>query len=471
MTTAPDWTALDGSIAGAVALPGSAPYDRGRRAFNARYHEVLPQAIVSCATPEDVSEAVAFAGRYGLQHAARSGGHCFAGHSSTRGLLIDVSPLRSVSVDGDVATIGAGTVLGDVYEGLEAHGLTIPAGTCPPVGIAGLVLGGGLGILGRSHGTTSDHLLRAQIVLADGHILECDEQHEESLFWALRGAGAGNFGIVTSFEFRTVPAPAVTNIHAAWSHRDAVAVIDAWQQWAPVGPDHLAASLKLTATGGSDRPPSVDVYGAFLGTESDAAEQVDDLIVRSGAEPTMTSSRLMSFAETRRFWAQLGATDDGASARDLEPVEPTYLVSKSEFFRQPVPADAVAALVEIFPRELAAGESRELDFMPWGGAYNRPRPDASAFVHRNELFQLKHAVTIDPDATLANRQSAQRWVARSWATVHPWASGHVFQNFADPSLDNWGMAYYGTNYDRLLRVKAQYDPANFFRGPQSLPVP
>ena len=471
MTTAPDWTTLDGSIAGAVALPGSAAYNQARPGFNARYHDVLPEAIVSCATPEDVAETLAFVGRHGLQHATRSGGHCFAGHSSTRGVLIDVSPLRSVSVDGDVATIGAGTMLGDVNEHLEAHGLTIPAGTCPPVGIAGLVLGGGLGILGRSHGTTSDHLLRAQIVLADGRILECDEHHEESLFWALRGAGAGNFGVVTSFVFRTVPAPAMTNIHATWSHRDAAAVIDAWQQWAPLGPDHLAASLKVTATGGSDQPPSVDVYCAFLGTESDAAELVDDLIVRSGAEPTTTSGRLMTFPETRRFWAQLGATDNGTSGRDPVPVEPTYLVSKSEFFRQPIPADAIDELVEMLSRELTEGESRELDFMPWGGAYNRPRPDASAFVHRDELFQLKHAVTIDPDTPLANRQSAQRWVARSWAAVHPWASGRVFQNFADPSLDNWATAYYGTNYDRLLRVKAHYDAANFFRGPQSLPVP
>jgi FAD/FMN-containing dehydrogenase len=468
----PDWESLDRSIAGEVTLPGSAAYDRGRLGFNARYHDVLPEAIVSCAITEDVSETIAFVHRYGLVHATRSGGHCFAGHSSTHGVLIDVTALRSVSVAGGVATVGAGSRLGDVYEGLEAHGLTIPAGTCPPVGIAGLVLGGGLGILGRTYGTASDHLLQAQIVLADGRVIECDEHHHEDLFWALRGAGAGNFGVVTSFVFRTVPAPAVTNIHAVWSHRHAAAVITAWQQWAPRGPDELAASLKVTASGDGDGPPSVDVYGAFLGTESDAAEVLDHLIVGTGREPTSTSNRLMSFPETRRFWAHLGATDDDASKySESQAVEHAHFVSKSEFFRRPLPTEAIAALVETFSRERTTGESRELDFMPWGGAYNRPRPDATAFVHRDELFQLKHAATVDPQAPPPTKQSAQRWVVRSWACVHPWGSGRVFPNFADPSLEDWPDAYYGANYHRLRRVKAQYDPANFFRFPQSLPVP
>jgi hypothetical protein len=146
-------------------------------------------------------------------------------------------------------------------------------------------------------------------------------------------------------------------------------------------------------------------------------------------------------------------------------------VSKSEFFRRPLPTEAIAALVETFSRERTTGESRELDFMPWGGAYNRPRPDATAFVHRDELFQLKHAATVDPQAPPPTKQSAQRWVVRSWACVHPWGSGRVFPNFADPSLEDWPDAYYGANYHRLRRVKAQYDPANFFRFPQSLPVP
>src|SRR5919108_499164 len=165
------WEPLQRAIEGDVAPPGSPAYEAGRRTFNARFHSVEPQAIVSCASPHDVSETIAFVRRHGLDVAVRSGGHGFAGHSSTRGVLIDVTPMRSVSVSGGVATVGAGARLGEVYEGLQEHGLAIPAGTCPTVGVAGLTLGGGLGILGRTYGVTSDHLLRAEIVLADGRVL------------------------------------------------------------------------------------------------------------------------------------------------------------------------------------------------------------------------------------------------------------------------------------------------------------
>jgi hypothetical protein len=108
--------------------------------------------------------------------------------------------------------------------------------------------------------------------------------------------------------------------------------------------------------------------------------------------------------------------------------------------------------------------------MPWGGAYNRVRPDATAFVHRAELFQLKHAAVVDPPATTSAEAAAHRWAARSWASVHPWGSGRVFQNFADPDLEDWAGAYYGTNYDRLVRIKARYDAGNVFRFCQSLPA-
>ena len=466
-----DWPALQGAIAGEVVLAGSSSYDRVDPPFNARFHDVQPQAIVRCATPEDVCETVSFLVEHRLEAATRSGGHCFAGHSSTAGVVVDVTPMRAVGVFGGVATVGAGARLGDVYDALQRHGLAIPAGTCPPVGIAGLVLGGGLGILGRAYGVTSDHLVRAQIVLADGRILECDEHHDTDLFWALRGAGAGNFGVVTSLQFSTVPAPDATNIHAAWPYSQAAAVIEAWQGWAPFGPDELAASLKVTASADLDEQPAVDIYAALLGTEADAVELLDQLVVRVGTDPAEASHEHMSFPATRRFWADLGRAEDGTSASP-EPgaTQPLRLFAKSEFFRRPLPNDAIAALVDTFSRGRASGESRELDFMPWGGEYNRVRPDATAFVHRSELFQIKHASVVDPPASTNAEAAAHRWVTRSWTSVHPWGSGRVFQNFADPDLEDWAEAYYGTNYDRLVRIKARYDPTNLFRFSQSLPA-
>jgi len=465
-----DWSSLEGAIAGQVVLPGSSA-DATDQPFNARFHDDVPQAVVRCATPEDVAETLSFLVTHGVELAVRSGGHSFAGHSSTRGAIVDVSPMRSVAVSAGVATVGSGARLGAVYDALDEHGLAIPAGTCPPVGIAGLALGGGLGILGRTYGVTSDRLVRAQIVLADGRIVECHEEQHGELFWALRGAGAGNFGVVTSLDFLAVPAPEVTNIHVSWAHTHAVAVVEAWQGWAPHGPDELAASLKVTTTADVDEPPSIDVYAAVLEGAPDPAELLDQLVVRVGAEPTTASLERMSFPRARRFWAQLGvAEDEAADAPSPDVTQPRHLFARSEFFGRPMPTEAIAALVENLVADRTPGESRELDFMPWGGAYNRVPTDATAFVHRSELFQLKHAAVVDPPVAPDADAAAHRWVTRSWASVHPWGSGRVFQNFADPDLEDWAEAYYGTNLRRLVEVKARCDPADVFHFQQSLPV-
>jgi FAD binding domain/Berberine and berberine like len=467
----PRWRALQDAIAGQVVQSGSPAYEKVPKPYNARFNEVRPQAIVLCATPQDVSETIGFLRQHGLESATRSGGHCVAGRSVSRGVVMDVTPMHSVSVSGGVATVGAGARLGDVYESLQQHGLAIPAGTCPLVGVAGLTLGGGLGILGRSYGVTSDHLIGAQIVLADGRLIECDATREPELFWALRGAGAGNFGVVTSLAFRTVPAPNVTNFHLVWPFPRAAAIIQAWQGWAPVAPDELAVSLKVTTAGAIDQPASVDVYGALLGTESDAVELLETLVVRAGSDPTSLSATHLPFPETRRFWAELPVGEDGDGSGPHAPSEQQpHLLAKSEFFKRPLPSEASTALMANFLQGRAPGESRELDFMPWGGAYNRVPPDATAFVHRDEVFQLKHAVVVHPEASNGDKEAAHRWLTRSWASVHPWGSGRVFQNFPDPELEDWAGAYYGRNYQRLVQVKTRYDPSSFFRFPQSLPV-
>ena len=468
----PNWESLQHRIGGVVALPGSPAYRAAPPPFNARFRDARPAAIVSCTSPQDVGEAIAFARRHGLELVTRAGGHSFAAHSSTRGVLVDVTPMGSVTVAGGVVTVGGGARLGEVYEALQAHDLTIPGGTCPPVGVAGLTLGGGLGILGRKYGVTSDHLVGAEVVLADGRILSCDDRHDQDLFWALRGAGAGNFGVVTTLVFRAVPAPqTTTNMHLTWPYGLAAAVIQAWQRWAPTAPDELAASLKITVGDDPDRPPAVDVYGAFHGSQADAARLVEELVGRVGADPTATALTPMTWPQTRRFWAELGDTGQESGEPPVpQPSQAQCLYAKSEFFARPLPAEAVAALLDAFVGGRASGESRELDFMPWGGAYNRRLPDATAFVHRDQRFQLKHAVVVDPDTPPASQAAARRAAARSWASVHPWGSGRVFQNFADPDLEHWAEAYYGPNYARLVRVKARYDPSNLFHFPQSLPL-
>src|SRR5918995_2816294 len=468
-SSAIDVQAFGRIIDGDVVVPDSPEYEAEIRVFNARFHGVRPQAIVRCANPHDVAEAISFVRRHGLEHAARSGGHSFAGHSSTRGVVIDVSPMRALSVDGEVVSVGAGAQLGEVYDALADYELALPAGTCPPVGIAGFTLGGGLGILGRKYGVLSDRLIRAEIVLADGRVVKPDERHHEDLFWALRGAGGGNFGVVTSLELRTVPAPTVANFHLMWAHANAAAVIDSWQRWAPNAPNELAASLKITDAGDPHRPHSVDVYGALSEGEADAASLMDGLIALVGSDPSSAVSTGMDFAETRNFWADLGSDEAAVDPHAGQPEQP-YLFAKSEFFARPLPADAITALLETFTADRAAGQIRELDFMPWRGAYNAVPAGATAFVHRDELFQLKHAVVVDPSASTVEKEAAHRQVVRSWGSVHPWGSGRVFQNVADPDLENRADAYYGGNLGRLIAVKAQYDEENFFRFDQSLPT-
>jgi FAD/FMN-containing dehydrogenase len=399
----------------------------------------------------------------------RSGGHSVAGRSSTDGVVLDVTPMGSVAVAGEVATVGAGVRLGELYDVLATHGLTIPAGCGPSVGIAGLTLGGGLGILGRKHGLTCDHLLGAQVVLADGRVVDCDEHHDGELFWALRGAGGGHFGVVTSLVFRTLPAPAATVFQLTWPPAAAAAVVRAWQAWAPEGPDELDATLRLTAAGDGERPPGVEVVGSVLDGQADAAELLGELVDRVGADPVGASRRDLPHRAAKRYLEGLGSVEDWPERSGPEPPPPPgHLYTRSEFFRRPLPGDTVAALIEHLTNGLASGQSREVDFLPWGGAYNRVPADATAFAHRDERFLVQHLVQVGAGAAPAERGAARDWLARSWALVHPWGSGGVYPNFPDPELQDWAPAYHGTNHDRLRRVKATYDPGGFFRFHQSL---
>jgi FAD/FMN-containing dehydrogenase len=462
--------ALESAIEGAVIHPGSQEYETARMPAMVRFEGVKPAAIVRCTTPADVAGAIAFARHSGLEIAPRCGGHSVAGRSSTEGILIDVSAMSSVSVAGGEATVGAGARLGALYDALAEHGLTIPAGCGSSVGIAGLTLGGGIGVLGRKYGLTCDRMLRAEVVLADGRVVQCDEHTEEELFWALRGAGGGNFGVVTSFVFRTVPAPPTTVFHVGWPLLHAAAVVQAWQAWAPTAPDELDATLRLTA-GHAARPPVADLFGVVLGTEAEATGLLDELVARVGAEPAWASRRHMPYRDAKRYLDGLEAVEDHEERADgNQPSPPGLIFSKSEFFRRPLPWEAIVALVENLARGLVRGHPREVSFLPWGGAYNRVPTDATAFAHRAELFLVQHLVVVDSDAATTGGDAARDWLGRSWALLHPWGSGGVYPNFPDPELRDWARAYHGDNYHRLVRVKGRYDPGNVFRFHQSVPA-
>jgi hypothetical protein len=437
-------------LEGEVVTPGSPRYDEVRKPPIPRFHDVRPQAVVLCRTPADVVEAIAFAHRSDIAVTVRSGGHDFAGRSSGPGIVLDLTPMHSLEVTDGLASVGPGFQLGDLYAALAQHKVTIPGGCGATVGIGGQTLGGGLGLLGRSQGLTSDQVVAAQVVLADGRVVECDDQRHNDLFWALRGAGAYGLGVVTRLTLRTVPEPAATSFHLKWPYERASALIAAWQEWSPTGRDALAASLLVTVGGEAGAEPVVHLFGSMIGSESEIAVLLDEFVSVVGAYPTSTERSHMRYGSLKSYLAERGPGD--------QEDENGLPYMKSEFFREPLPAGAVEALIDLFVRGRRSGESRKLDFMPWGGAYNRVPADATAFPHREELFLLEHSAVVPASFDGAAREAARAWLSDSWELVHPSGSGGVYANFPDVDLANEHRAYWGDNLERVRRVKEKYDP-------------
>ena len=431
--------ALDGEL----FSPDSPGYEAIRRPVNLAYREVRPRLVVLCRSVRDVVGAVTYATAAGDRIAVRGGGHCFAGRSSTDGIVLDMSGLDGISVaDDQVATIGAGARLGRVYAALHARGRTLPAGCGPTVGITGLTLGGGIGLLGRKHGLTCDRLVGAQVVLADGSVVDCDHDHEPDLFWGLRGAGGGQFGVVTALRFDTVPEPMTTRIEAQWADIALEELVSAWQAWAPDAPDELTVNLTLASEPGA--PVQAALFGASTLAEGSTRELLQELIDRAGVASTIELRAGLPYSHLKSTFAD-----------PLDSPERALRI-RSELFSHSMAPGTVASLLTQLRDPRTTGR-REITFTAMGGAYNRVAEDATAFAHRSERFLLEHiAEPSDP------------WVDGSWATAHADGSGRVYPNFPDPALDDWAEAYHAGNYPRLAAVKNAYDPHRFFDFPQAI---
>ena len=253
----PDWPALAGSLRGTLLQPGDAAYPAAGHLYNSTY-TTNAAAIAQCASASDVQRCIGFARNHNVQLAARSGGHSYGGYSSCPGLVVDVSQLRSISTGRvtnngqEVAAVGAGATLIDVYSQLGSQCLLLPGGSCPTVGIAGLALGGGIGVFSRAYGLTCDQMTSVEIVTADGVVRQCGPGQDEDLYWASRGGGGGNFGIVTSFGFRVHPIPeAITLFTLEWPWGAAAPVLDSGLRWIPSTPKSCGPTVSCTAAGPS----------------------------------------------------------------------------------------------------------------------------------------------------------------------------------------------------------------------------
>src|SRR5437667_3307829 len=239
---------LRAKLKGRLILPTDPSYESARRVFywNAGT-ERRPRVIVQCATEEDALRAVEFARRHELEVAARAGGHSHLGWGCSNGLIIDLSGMKQIAIDPlrRTARLEGGVLSGEVARATGRHGLAPVLGQCPGVGASGVILGGGLGWLSGLHGASSDNLLSARVVTADGRVLTADSERHPDLFWALRGAGA-NFGVITSFECRLHPIGPVTGGDIHYSVRDARAVLRFFRELMDEAPDAFQATLNLT---------------------------------------------------------------------------------------------------------------------------------------------------------------------------------------------------------------------------------
>ncbi len=439
---------LDKAVRGPVLTPSSPKYANARLVFDGLYDGVHPLAVVQPLDASDVSAVVKWARSTGVHIVARSGGHSYGGYSTTEGVVVDLSHLAAVRVAGGHAVAGPAARLGNIYATLGAHGLAIPAGTCPSVGIGGHALGGGFGLASRAWGLASDNLVSAQIVTADGKVLLVDPAHHSDLYWACGGGGGGNFGIVTQLTFRTHPVTQGSYFIATWPWAQVEQVLASFLHWAPAAPDALGSLCRLaTGPGG----PTVQIFGQFLGSETSLKAALASL----GPPATQLVTGTASWLDLVRRWAGcLGHTLPSCSA----PGHQVFVGASDYIAHVPSPAQLTAFRHAVEARGTASGA---LLIDAYGGALNRVSPSATAFAHRTMLASVQYFAA-------GNGASARSWVDGSRAALAPAMSGAAYVNYIDPHLANWQQAYYGSNLARLRQVKRRYDPTNLFHFPQSI---
>lgn len=464
------WAALAKDLAGSLVLPGDSAWPSAHQLYNTRFDGLKPAAVAYVAHAEDVRTVLAYARAHRVRVAIRNGGHSYAGWSSGDGrLIIDVSKLNGIRASGDAAVVGAGAKLIDVYRALTAKGVTIPAGSCPTVGVSGLTLGGGHGVVSRAYGLTCDSLTQATLITADGRQLVAGATENKDLFWALRGAGNGTFGVVTELHFTTHPAPQAVTAYLTWPWSRAAAVLGAWQEWGPAQPDEIWSSCHLSGTAGGR--PTVSVSAFSLGTYGELQNAVDRLAARIGSSASGVSLKRRSYEGAMEVYAGCSSFSSDAQCHLPGPTpgrspqgalgRETY-AARSDFFDRSIPEAGIHTLLHRM--ESVRGGAGSVAFTALGGAVNRVAPTATAFVHRRSRMLAQYIASWRAGTP---GTAAQSWLTSAHASLRGYASGAAYQNYTDPTLANWRTAYYGDAAARLAQLRRRYDPTGFFTFPQS----
>jgi FAD/FMN-containing dehydrogenase len=436
---------------GRLITPDEPGYQQACKEWNERFN-LHPREIVYCQNAQEVSAALRSALDRELPFRLRCGGHSYESFSMVdEGVVIDVTDMNTISVNSErtAAVIGGGARLGDVYAKLFQVGVTIPAGTCPGVGVSGLTLGGGLGMLVRSRGLLIDSLLAVEMVDAQGQVIIADESQHTDLYWACRGGGGGNFGIVTALKFRVEAIADVTTFNIIWKWADFAKTIDAWQRWGSEADERISSFLIL-------RPPKADstiLLGEFVGAADELRKLLEPLA--SAGQPKQIAIQTMPYGDAVNYIA----TSEGMSGDPSSRVK-----GNSAFVADLFDQQAIQVLEEWMAK---APDGAVPQFYTLGAAISRVAPHETAFLHRQSRILLTFASSW---TNASDDQANIEWVEGIYQAMRPYTTGGAYVNIPDRALEDWLWAYYGDNLPRLMEVKRQYDPGNLFHFEQSIPV-
>ncbi len=441
---------------GDVLRPGDGEYDAARTIWNAMIDK-RPAVIARCSSTADVVRSVNFARDNRLVLAVRGGGHNIAGSAlCDDGVVIDLSNMKSAQVDtaARLVTVEAGATLADLDAATQAHGLATPTGINSTTGVAGLTLGGGFGWLSRKYGLTVDNLESAEVVTAAGDVIRVSASEHPDLFWALRGGG-GNFGVVTRFTFRLhAVGPNLLSGLVVYPFADAKSVLRQYREFATQAPDDLTVWVVMRQA-----PPL-----PFLPAEVHGTEVVVLAFLYAG-DPSHGDAAV---APLSRFGTPVGAHMgvqpyvNWQQAFDplLTPGARNYWKSHNFATLDDGLFDVLIAAVRTLPTP-----SCEIFIASLGGATSRQAADSSAYGQRDAQFLMNVHGRWD---SAADDQRGVEWSRRLFKEAAPFASGGVYINFMTAEEGDRVRAAYGPNYDRLARVKQQYDAGNLFRTNQNI---
>ena len=453
MTTLAIPDELAGAFRGQLIGPDDPDYEARRALYNAMIDK-RPGLIARCADVADVIAAVRHAREQGLLLAVRGGGHNGAGLGSCDdGMVIDLAPMRGVLVDptNRIARVLGGALLGDVDHATHALGLALPSGIISTTGVGGITLGGGIGHLTRKGGLTIDNMISADVVLADGRLVQASEDENEDLFWALRGGG-GNFGVVVSFSFRLHPVDMVTAGQTLWSLDATPDAMRAYERFIAEAPDEVGGFfLFLTVPPEPQFPPELHgrkmcgVIWCLAGADPEALTPLVEAV-----PPELHAVMPMPYPA-------LQSAFDGL----YPPGHQWYW--RADFVRE-LPDAAIEAHLE-HARRLPTPQST-MHLYPIDGAAGRVPADATPWAYRDARW-AQVIVGVDPDPGRAGE--LRDWTVDYWDALHPYSMGGGYVNFLGLGEgDERVRATYGPHYDRLAEIKARYDPTNLFRVNQNI---